>query len=128
MDTVSSDTWVLLAILYGGGQEGKALREIIGAADYINHAIPGYEELEGGLARLAAAGLVARRGGRYLAGAGVVARYNDLAARHRRLWPVWEELERHLQVSGPAERTPGTVLPRAAYDGAVGEYLRAFRQ
>jgi hypothetical protein len=126
--TSSSDAWVLLAILYGGGEEGKDLRTIIAAADYVNHAIPGYEVLAGGLARLLTAGFVVEEQGRYRAAAGIVCRYNDLATSHRSLWPVWDELERFLQAHGPAVHGLAIpyALPRMAYEAAVQEYIRRF--
>lgn len=128
MDTNSSDTWVLLAVLYAGGEDGKTLREVINTADYINHAIPTYEELAGGLARLLAAGLVVEQSGRYRAAAGVAARYDDLAAAHRRLWPVWDELERFVQVHLPRAHAPAPppVISRAVYEAAVEDYIRRF--
>lgn len=56
------DAWVLLAILYAGRARAASLREIIAAADFINHAILTYEELAGGLARLSRAGTIRRQG------------------------------------------------------------------
>lgn len=51
----SSDAWLLLSIIYAGGANGTAtLEKIIGAGDYINHAVFNPDELESGLARLAA--------------------------------------------------------------------------
>ena len=37
---LDSDAWILLAALYGCGQEAKDLSVLIAAADFINHAIP----------------------------------------------------------------------------------------
>ena len=48
----SSDAWLLLAIIYAGG--AATLEKIIGAGDYINHAVFNADELESGLARLTA--------------------------------------------------------------------------
>jgi hypothetical protein len=47
------DTWLLLAVLYAArvGQPAT-LAEVIGTADYINHAIPTRGELDGALPRL----------------------------------------------------------------------------
>src|SRR5262249_12990301 len=51
-----SDAWVLLALLYA--QKPAPRERIRAAGDYINHAVMTDAELDGGLARLAAAGLV----------------------------------------------------------------------
>ena len=42
-----SDGWILLAIRTSGTDDGGAqLVDVIGAADFINHAIPTQEEIE----------------------------------------------------------------------------------
>ena len=53
------DAWILLAILIKA-QPGEfpSLDEIIGAADYINHAIPTSGELDGALFRLIESGWI----------------------------------------------------------------------
>lgn len=52
------DSWILLAVLFcTQGGEGT-LDRIIGAADFINHAIPTLEELHGALNRLYAGRLI----------------------------------------------------------------------
>lgn len=53
-----SDAWVILAI-EAAWRRTASLRDIIAAGDYINHAILAAEELDAGLNRLVAAGLVA---------------------------------------------------------------------
>lgn len=53
-----ADVWMLRAI---GGEDlasGVSLRQVIAAADYLNHAIPLEEEFVGAVGRLAGAGLV----------------------------------------------------------------------
>ncbi len=51
-----SDAWILLAVLMG--TEPCSLEQLIGAADYINHAIPTLEEIHGALNRGVAGKLV----------------------------------------------------------------------
>ena len=54
----AADSWILIAVVYGGGKHGADLRGIVAAADYVNHAIPTYQEVRGALWRLLNAGLV----------------------------------------------------------------------
>ena len=50
---------MLLAIIYAGGTSRTAtLEKIIGAGDYINHAVFNPDELESGLARLTAGNFI----------------------------------------------------------------------
>lgn len=54
-----SDAWILAAIFLATGNRSKtSLVDIIGYGDAINHAILTYEELAGGLVRLASAGMI----------------------------------------------------------------------
>lgn len=62
---IGSDAWLLLAILYCG-RAGGDLRSILATADYLNHSVMTYEELNGGLTRLIAAGYVEERDGNIL--------------------------------------------------------------
>lgn len=50
----NSDAWVMLSVLYEHGYTGEAisLAQIIGACDFIEHAIITYDELTGALVRL----------------------------------------------------------------------------
>ena len=58
-----SDAWLLLAIVRASANGKAGMQEIIEAGDGINHAIFTDEELEGGLARLTAAGLIKEKNG-----------------------------------------------------------------
>lgn len=74
------DSWILLALFYGGGRKGCDLRAIIGAADYIDHAIPTTAEMHGALNRLAAGGLVKTRKGLFLVTDKAIAIYDKVQA------------------------------------------------
>jgi hypothetical protein len=54
----TSDAWVLHAILRSMEGGEATLEDVVGVADMINHAMLTFEELDGGVARLACAGLV----------------------------------------------------------------------
>jgi len=57
----SSDAWLLLAIIYARKNGEASIQAIIEAGDATNHAVFTSEEVEGGLSRLAAGGLVKKR-------------------------------------------------------------------
>jgi hypothetical protein len=61
----SSDAWVLLAIVYAGRDGGADLSAIVGAGDYINHAIFTFGELQNALFKLTSDGFVREDGGRF---------------------------------------------------------------
>jgi hypothetical protein len=62
----SSDAWLLHAILLVAIQNGSAsLDEVVGAADGIEHAMLTFDEIDGGVARLSRAGLIAIRDKRF---------------------------------------------------------------
>ena len=60
---VGADGWLLAAVVLCG--EPTSLPEVIGAADFLNHAIPEQAELECGLNRLLAAGYITHQDGRF---------------------------------------------------------------
>lgn len=125
----SSDTWVLLAAVYGGAEKGADLDAIISAGDYINHAILSYEELDGGLARLQAANLIEERNGLYFLTPIVLSAYEGMAKRHRSVSKRWDALEQFLK-EGEHQAQLGEALnhavTRTAYEHAVQAYLHRF--
>lgn len=59
------DPWILLSVWTPTARPAE-LTDVIGAADYINHAIPTREELESAFTRLNAAGLLRKRKAGYV--------------------------------------------------------------
>ena len=53
------DPWLLQAIITAAGKGPGLLKDIVAAGDALNHAMFTFEELQGGLGRLLAAGLIA---------------------------------------------------------------------
>jgi hypothetical protein len=53
-----SDAWIFAAVLFNRESDDCRLPDIIGAADFINHAIPTLAEMHGALNRLASVRLV----------------------------------------------------------------------
>ena len=54
------DAWLLVAVTLASGAAPASLAEIVAAADAVQHAIPDFCEMDGGLARLSAADLLRR--------------------------------------------------------------------
>lgn len=74
---VWSDAWLLLSVLLAGSTgAGATLEDIVAAGDAINHAIFTFYEIDGGLARLLAGGLVRIHGERVSPTLGAVAIYD----------------------------------------------------
>lgn len=61
------DAWMLLAVCMTSGGDGARLSSILGTADYINHAIPTWEDVHGSVNRLAAGRLLRIRQGLFAA-------------------------------------------------------------
>lgn len=59
-----SDAWLFLAIGYANEKGESSLARVIGVADAIQHSVLNWEEVDGGLFRLGAAGYVIVRGGK----------------------------------------------------------------
>jgi hypothetical protein len=57
-----ADAWLLIATGLASRTGRATLAAVIGGADAIQHAIPAFDEVDGGLARLSAAGLLRRDG------------------------------------------------------------------
>ena len=60
-----SDIWLLQSIIFGIGEKGASLYDIIRIGDGLNHAIFTDDELESGLARLTAGGLIIEKEKRF---------------------------------------------------------------
>ncbi len=123
----NSDAWIMLALLFNQQPDGASLRDLIAAADYINHAIVTYEELSGGLARLIRAGYVEKQAGHFRATATIRSFYAQTARPRRALNADWKAVEHFLQTTEvivtTAHVTPSRIVSRAAYDHAVHAYL-----
>jgi hypothetical protein len=126
----SSAAWILLAVLMHDPERGGDLVSVISTADYINHAIPPYEELARALEDLLASGLIEEGAGRYRAAPAVRAAYAPIEAKHRAIGMRLDDLDRWLQGEVGAGRTAPLSsqqpLSRQAYEQAVSSYLERF--
>ncbi len=60
-----TDAWIFISMAFYQGETGTSLRDLIATADYINHAIPSEEEIEGAIDRLGCAGLLSVQDDRF---------------------------------------------------------------
>ena len=114
-----SDAWLLPAIIYAGG--AATLERIIGAGDWINHAVFNPDELESGLARLAAGGLIKEKKKIFSATLKVRRAYAKTASPRR---AVDKELSDIRQFIGAASTGEQPQLNDLKYDGITPEEFR----
>lgn len=84
METIQylhSDAWVLLAIILSGRERGADIADIISTADYINHAILCYEELDGALMRLTLGDYIFEENARFYPSSKIMEQYEKSAKR-----------------------------------------------
>jgi hypothetical protein len=106
---VWSDAWILHAILLAAKDDEATLEDVIGAADGINHAILTFDEIDGGVARLSRAGLIAVRNARFQvlpALAGLRQRVTKLSVRQ-----AADALEKELGIAAAEPFTPTPADP-----------------
>ena len=126
------DAWVLTAFtVIRRHPEGHGIKSIISAADYINHAIIKYEELNNGLGRLIDAGYVISNGGLFK----LATELEEALLKTGRRPPVkkiWDAFDKLLGVSlGSSPESQATqvlkpVFSREEYQAALEAYLIAF--
>ncbi len=130
-----SDAWILLATVYSARGQPAVLPEVIAAADYIQHAIVTYEEMEGALARLTAGGLIVDISGKLAPSQETINFYNTLGTARRPVLEEERDIERFLNASSwnpsvkPNEANRGVSYPSLSqerYNEAVQEYLSRF--
>jgi hypothetical protein len=120
------DGWILLAVV-GCGEAGGTLRDIIAVADYVNHAVPSFDDLAGGLGRLAAAGLVASGDDRYVATRDAFSLCDDPRAVLQSPVKKIHALERSLAAMPLPAHLP-VRLSRSSYDRACAAHLEGARR
>ena len=134
-----SDVWVLVSAYYSSITGMNSIKNIIGAADAINHAIINYEELSSALVRLSEHGLITvntatwqiectEKGNNLVK---LATENNSLALK------VWEEVEKNLNVEPwiPPEPIPHpennlvySGFTKEIYASEVNQYLEAMGQ
>lgn len=132
-----SDAWLLQSIYYAKNDTptGARFPAIIGAADFIEHAIMNYEELASGLSRLEEVGLVHVTDDLSCVTCtpNALAIIEPIVKRHREVLKVKELIEKEINATrwSPCEKVPSPHnnlqfrgMTRDLYMTAVNEYLR----
>lgn len=127
-----SDAWLLHAVIITAQDGGAELAEVIGAADFLNHAILTCDEINGGVERLVQGGWIRLEDGRLGPRSRATERYEALRDKWRTQVELWEVLleDEPGAESGPPEQEmavgpsgPAT-FSAAEVDRAVEQYLR----
>lgn len=124
----SSDTWILVALLRAT-EEGQfsSLRELIRAADSVNHAIITRDELETGLTRLVPLGYVMVGPSGYAPSRQVREFWLNKTKASGSVHKSWQELGAHIGAAvvhgGPLpQANTEQYVTKAAYEAAVAGY------
>lgn len=122
-----SDPWILLAVAMAGFRGRCGLRQLIAAADYINHVVPTRAEIEDAANRLARAGLLSFSPEGFSLTPKARCLLIGLESKSQLLLKQLKMLEEELpnvkrQPRGPTRWR----LEPARYRQALAEYLRSF--
>lgn len=119
-----TDGVLFLALWWGGGRAGT-LKDVIHLYDFVDRSIPTADELDGGLNRLLAAGLITERDGRFSVPAKVVRAYDAFRRRRRR--DRFTMADEFVRAAGPLEAVPRRVrVTPADQERAYEEYRQWF--
>lgn len=127
-----SDAWVLLAIIYAGKGKPASLAAVVAAADYIQHAVLVFEEMEGALARLTESGYVVFADGCLTPTDEVFAHYKSISSPRGKVLDELESLRQFIEATSwrpgakPQEANAGAAFPalsRDAFKRAVDGYI-----
>ncbi|HYH69570.1 MAG TPA: hypothetical protein VD866_33045 [Urbifossiella sp.] len=116
-----TDGVLFLALWWGGGRSGT-LKDVIHLHDFVNRSIPTADELDGGLNRLIAAGLIAERDGRFRVPAKVMRAYEAFRRKRRR--DRFTMAGEFVRVAGPLDAVPRRVRVTAADQARAYEEYR----
>lgn len=128
MQYKSSDAWILLSVIYAGIEQAASLSRVIATADFINHAIVTFEEMEEALARLAVGDFIVYNDGKLSPSRRTMAFYVSITKSRRPVYKELEDIQRMLDVSCliPSIRSLVDQFPsltREYFEESVKEYL-----
>jgi hypothetical protein len=127
-----SDAWVLLATIYAARDKPAPLEDVIAAADFIQHAIVTFEEMEGALDRLISSGYLLYSEGNLSPSEKTLEFYRSITKPQRKVHDEEKDLERFIGSQAwepeyhPQSANVGVSFPaltRPAFDAAVKSYL-----
>jgi hypothetical protein len=92
-----TDAWIFLSI--NNLEGGISLEDFVAKADWINHAIPSKEEIEGAINRLSGAGLVRFENRRFIFTDSGKELYERIHSKRGSMLTLWDKLEKYLNKS-----------------------------
>jgi hypothetical protein len=92
-----SDAWIFLSL--NNIEGGTSLEDLIAKADYINHAIPAEDEVEGAITRLSKAGLVRFGDAKFFLTDFGEELFEYIYSQKGSMLALWDKLEKHLNKS-----------------------------
>ena len=92
-----TDPWIFLAIARETEGEWVSLEDLIRVADYINHAIPSHEEIEGAVNRFLAAGLVNIDVDKFCLTSAGAALYRRVREKSNNMLKQWEIMAEYIK-------------------------------
>lgn len=107
----SSDIWLLLAIIIGGGGRAASFERIVAAGDMVNHAVFTHEELKYGLFRLLDQQLITQSSDGFAPTETALSVANSAKAKARNWLQAWELLNESFGVAEGCDPPNETVLP-----------------
>lgn len=127
-----SDAWLLHAVIIAAPGGTAELARVIGAADFLNHAILTFDELRGGVERLARGGWITLEDGRLGATPRARQRYDTLQGKRREPVELWQVLLADapgavVEGAEPLGPCQADSLCAAEVDRAVQQYLRRMK-
>jgi hypothetical protein len=89
----------LLGIIYASSRNPANLAEVIACTDFIQHAIPTYEEMVEALIRLTAGNYIIVRNGKYSPSRATKIFYHSISKTNRKVEKEEAEIEKYLNTS-----------------------------
>lgn len=121
------DALIFYTILMHAEKGGATLYDIIVVHDYVDRSYPTAEQLEGGLNRFLAAGLIVVEEARYLATELAIAKFVDCTKVGLRIQRIVEAIEKKLGSLHQSELCPRVVLvDESTLQETIAKYIKEF--
>jgi hypothetical protein len=125
-----NSVWVLMAVIYGGGENGAGVDSIVSAADYVNHAIINYTEYQEGINFLIRKGIISWKPNGFQLTDGIVKEIRRIKSKGiRKYWVFCERVcEEGSNTPDVASGNPDFTASREEFEEVVRNYLRRNQQ
>jgi hypothetical protein len=121
----SSDAWIFISL--SPAETGTTLDSLIATADWINHAIPTQDEIEGAVNRLAQAGLLHMEADNFFMTEQGIELYRAIMDKKGAILKHWMKMEKLLNETDlPVLVTEEFHLPSNQLEDAYQRYIKRF--